>query len=50
MGKLTRKDAESKLLNQPHDGAFLIRESESTLGKQFICQDGFLTHLYCARV
>eukprot|EP00795_Rhopilema_esculentum_P009318 gene9318-17017_t len=32
MGKLTRKDAESKLLNQPHDGAFLIRESESTPG------------------
>lgn len=31
-GKLTRKEAETKLLSQPHDGSFLIRDSESTPG------------------
>jgi len=31
-GKLSRKAAETKLLSQPHDGAFLVRDSESTPG------------------
>ena len=29
---MPRKEAEVKLLAQPHDGAFLIRDSESTPG------------------
>ena len=34
-GKVTRQQAEEKLLKQTHDGAFLIRESESTPGIEF---------------
>ena len=31
-GRITRAKAEDLLSKQPHDGAFLIRESESTPG------------------
>eukprot|EP00112_Aurelia_sp_Birch-Aquarium-sp1_P014259 Seg3065.3 transcript_id=Seg3065.3/GoldUCD/mRNA.D3Y31 product="Growth factor receptor-bound protein 2" protein_id=Seg3065.3/GoldUCD/D3Y31 len=31
-GKIPRKEAETKLIAQPHDGAYLIRDSESTPG------------------
>jgi len=31
-GRITRNKAEEQLLKQPIDGAFLIRESESTPG------------------
>lgn len=33
-GKIRRLEAESLLLQEPHDGAFLIRDSESTAGKE----------------
>ena len=29
---MTRQQAEEKLMKQSHDGAFLVRESESTPG------------------
>ena len=32
MGRLSRADAEGRLKKQPHDGAFLIRASESSPG------------------
>lgn len=31
-GKIRRVEAEQLLLQEPHDGAFLIRDSESTAG------------------
>ena len=33
-GKITRAKSEELLMSQKHDGAFLIRESESTPGKE----------------
>ena len=32
VNNLSRGEAESKLLKQPHDGAFLVRKSESSPG------------------
>ena len=33
-GKIKRTEAEQLLLQEPHDGAFLLRDSESTAGKE----------------
>ena len=34
-GRITRKQAEAKLMKETFDGAFLVRESESTPGIDF---------------
>ena len=42
-GKIRRAEAEQLLLQEPHDGAYLIRDSESTEGRY--CNDCIYSYL-----